>query len=180
MPASPLTPPQLALKRVIGISRLNGWSVVIVAGLGALLALALGDWPSTGIGLLIAVFGGLEVHGNHLLRKRDPGGLQWLVRSQMLVLALILAYCASRLGSFDADTALANLTPDMEAMLKEAGLTRADIVPLVHRMYLAIYISVALASLVYQGGLALYYRSKARLVTGALTVVPPPENHSVL
>lgn len=184
-PVSPLsgttapTPQEKALKRVLKISRANGWSVVIVAGLGALLALALGDWLSLGLGLLVAGFGGLEVRGNRLLRKRDPEGMKWLVRSQMLLLALILAYCASRLGSFDAESAMANLTPDMEALLKEAGLSRADILPLVHQMFLLLYISVALASLIYQGGLALYYRSKTRPVTEALAVPPLPPSQSV-
>jgi hypothetical protein len=98
----------------------------------------------------------------------------------MLLLALVLAYCSSRLGSFDGETALANLTPDMEAALKEAGLNRADILPLLHQMFLALYLSVALVSLVYQGGLAFYYRSKTRLVTEALTSPPEPENFSVL
>ncbi len=176
------TPAQKALKRVRAISRLNGWSVVIFAGLGTLLALALGDWLSLGLGLLVAGIGGLEVHGHRLLKKRDADGMKWLVRSQMLLLALILSYCASRLGSFDAESALSNLTPDMEAVLKEAGLARADIVPLVHQMFLALYSSLALASLVYQGGLALYYRSKTKLVTEALTAppaVPLPPTQSV-
>ena len=173
------TPPQQALKRVIGLSRLNGWSVVIVAGLGALIALAMGDWLSLGLGLLVGGLGWLEVHGNRLLKKRDATGMKWLVRSQMLLLALILAYCASRLGSFDAENMLANLTPDMEAALKEAGLVRADIVPLVHQIFLALYISVALTSLVYQGGLALYYQSKTPLVTEALTVPPEPPSQAV-
>ncbi|MDI1318699.1 MAG: hypothetical protein PSW75_00710, partial [bacterium] len=106
-------------------------------------------------------------------------GMKWLIRSQMLLLGLILAYCASRLGSFDAENMLSNLTPDMEAMLKEAGLNRADIVPLVHQMFLALYISVALASIIYQGGLALYYRSKIQLVTEALTMPPVPPSQSV-
>jgi len=180
MPAPQPTPAQKALNRVTDLSRLNGWSIVLVSGLGALIALAMGDWFSTGLGLLVAGFAGLEVHGSRLLKKRDATGMKWLVRSQMLVLALILAYCSSRLGSFDGETAMANLTPDMEAVLKEAGLTRADILPLVHRMFIALYASVALASLVYQGGLALYYRSKTRLVTEALTAPPEPENFSVL
>ena len=179
MPDPQPTPPQQALKRVIGLSRLNGWSVVIVAGLGALIALAMGDWLSLGLGLLVGGLGWLEVHGNRLLKKRDATGMKWLVRSQMLLLALILAYCASRLGSFDAENMMANLTPDMEAALKEAGIVRADIVPLVHQMFLALYISVALTSLVYQGGLALYYRSKTPLVTEALTVPPEPPSQAV-
>lgn len=180
MTVPPPPPAQKALQRVLGLSRLNGWGVVLVSGLGTLVALALGDWLSTGLGLLVAAFGGLEVHGNRLLQKRDPAGMKWLVRSQLLVLALILAYCSSRLGSFDGETALANLTPDMEAVLKESGLNRADILALVHQMFIALYAGVALASLVYQGGLALYYRSKTRLVTAALTSPPEPQNFSVL
>lgn len=180
MPAPQPTPAQKALKRVTGISRLNGWSIVIVSGLSVLIALAMGDWLSTGLGLLVAGFAGLEVHGNHLLKKRDATGMKWLVRSQMLILALILTYCSSRLGSFDGETALANLTPDMEAVLKEAGLNRADILPLVHQIFIALYGAVALVSLVYQGGLALFYRSKTRLVTEALTTPPEPVNHAVL
>ncbi len=178
MTVSQPTPSEKALKRVIGISRLNGWCVTLVAGLGTPIALLLGDWLSAGLGLLVAGFGALEVHGNRLLKKHDPEGMKWLVRSQMLLLALILAYCASRLGSFDGESAMANLTPDMEAVLNEAGLSRADILPLVHRMFIVIYVAVALASLVYQGGLALYYRSKTRLVTKALTTPPAPENFS--
>ena len=179
MTAPSPTPPQKALKRVTGLSRVNGWSVVLVAGLGGLIALAMGDWLSLGLGALVGAFGWLEVKGSRMLRRRDPEGMKWLIRSQMLLLALILAYCASRLGSFDAESAMANLTPDMEAMLKEAGLNRADIVPLVHQMFLTIYLSVALASILYQGGLALYYRSKTALVTAALTTPPAPPSQSV-
>src|SRR5882762_1336293 len=101
MTIPPPTPPQKALQRVRAISRINGWSVVIVAGLGILLALVLGDWLSIGLGLLVGGLGWMEVYGGRLLRQRDPEGMKWLVRSQMLLLGLILAYCASRLGSFD-------------------------------------------------------------------------------
>ncbi len=166
------TPQEKALKRVLAVSRFNGWSVVIVAGLGVLLALALGDWLSIGLGLLVGGLGWMEVYGGRRLRQRDPGGMKWLLRSQMLLLGLILAYCASRLGSFDAENMMSNLTPDMEAALREAGIARADIVPLVHQMFLALYISVALASILYQGGMALYYRGKTELVAEALTVPP--------
>ncbi|MDI1318700.1 MAG: hypothetical protein PSW75_00715, partial [bacterium] len=71
MTAPAPTPPQKALKRVTGLSRINGWSVVLVAGLGGLVALAMGDWLSVGLGLLVGGLGWLEVHGHRLLRKRD-------------------------------------------------------------------------------------------------------------
>jgi hypothetical protein len=170
------TPPQKALKRVLRISRLNGWSVAIFAGLCVLVALLMGDLVSCFIGLLVVAAGWMEIRGHNKLKRRNPDGMRLLVRSQMFLLAVMLVYCASRLGSFDADSALANLTPDMEAMLKEGGLERGDILPMVHTFFLVLYGTVALTCIIYQGGLALYYRSKIRLVTEALTTLPvvPP------
>jgi len=167
------TPPEKALKRVLTISRLNGWSVIIIAGLGVLLALALGDLSSAAIGLLGGISGVMEVRGNRALKRRDADGMKLLVRSQLFLLAVILVYCASRLGSFDADTVLGNLTPDMETILKEGGIEKSEILPLVRLMFITIYCTVAVTCLIYQGGLALWYRSKAPLVTAALTTQPP-------
>ena len=170
-----LTPQAKALKRVLRISRLNGWSVIVIAGLGVLLALALGDLSSVAIGLLGVASGVMEVRGHKKLKRRDPDGMKLLVRSQIFLLAIILVYCASRLGSFDPDTVMAGLTPDMETILKESGIQRSDILPLVRLAFFTLYITVAVTGLIYQGGLALYYRSKVRLVTEALnTVLVPP------
>ncbi len=168
------TPQVKAFKRVLKVSRLNGWSVAIFAGLCILLTLVMGDLLGTLIGLLVVASGWMEIHGNHQLKRRDPDGMKWLVRSQMFLLTVMLAYCASRLGSFDSDSMLANLTPDMEAILKESGIDRADLVPLVHKAFFALYGSVALTCLLYQGGMALFYRGKTQLVTEALTALPVP------
>ena len=104
------------------------------------------------------------------------------MRAQLFLLSVILVYCASRLGSFDAETAMGNLTPDMEAALTEAGLNKADIVPLVHMTFVATYSILAIISLGFQGGLALYYRSRIGRITAALTPSPPvvTTNYSVL
>ena len=168
MTAPEPTPQDKALRRVLAISRFNGWSVIVIAALGLLLTLLLGDLVGTFIGLLAVVAGWMEVRGHRVLRRHDPAGMAWLVRSQLFLLSVILVYCVTRLGSFDADTAMANLTPDMEAMLKEAGLERGDILPLVRTAFLATYLTLAIVSVIYQGGMALYYRSKTRLVTESL------------
>ena len=162
------TPAEKSLQRVRAISRINGWSVIVIAALGTLLTLVLGDLLGMFIGLLAVFSGWMEVRGHEKLKRRDQHGMKWLVRSQLFLLGVILAYCASRLGSFDGETAMANLTPDMEAVLKEAGLERGDVLPLVRTAYYATYLTVALVCLIYQGGLALYYRSRTRLVTEAL------------
>ena len=124
-------PAEKTLQRVLTVSRFNGWSVVVIAVFGLLLTLVLGDLLGTLIGGLAVVAGWMEVRGHRKLRQRDPAGMKWLVRSQLFLLGVVLAYCASRLGSFDADTAMANLTPEMAASLKELGLERADILSMV-------------------------------------------------
>ena len=175
------TKQEKALKRVLRYSRLNGWSVVIIAGLGVLLALALGDLVGAFIGLLVGVAGWMELRGHHKLKRRDPDGMTWLVRSQMFLLSVILVYCASRLGSFDNDTMLSGLTPEMESLLKESGIERADIVPMVRLAFFSTYITVAVVTVLYQGGMALYYRSRTKLVTEALKAAPIlPSRPSVL
>jgi len=173
MPTPAPTPQEKSLQRVLTISRLNGWSVIVVAALGILLALALGDLLGAFIGLLAVVSGWMEVRGSRQLRLRNPEGMRWLVRSQLFLLAVILAYCASRLGSYDEETMLANLTPDMEAVLQESGISKAEIVPLVRMAFFGLYGAVALTCFIYQGGLALYYRSRVKPVTEALSAPPP-------
>ena len=165
----PPTPAQKAYKRVLRISRLNGWSVAIFGGLSMLVALLFGDLVGAFIGLCVTLAGWMEIRGGRQLRRRDVDGMKLLVRSQLFLLAVILSYCASRLGSFDSETVLANLTPDMEAVLTQAGLEKADVVVLVHTVFLALYITVAVVCLIYQGGLALYYRGKTKLVAEAIT-----------
>jgi hypothetical protein len=169
----PISPSQKTLARVIAISRVNGWSVAIVAGLGTLLSLAFGDISGAAVGAMVGFAGYLEIRGNRQLRASDPEGMRWLINAQMFALAVILIYCTSRLGSFDADTMMANLTPEMETVLKEgAGIERADIPRLVHLTFVALYGSVGLTALIYQGGLAIYYRNKRAAVIEALARPP--------
>lgn len=175
------TPPQKALKRVLAVSAFDGWSVIAIAGLGTLLSLAFGDYSSVLVGLLVLAAGVMELRGRRQLRRRDPDGMRLLVRAQLFLLSVILVYCASRLGSYDQESMLGNLTPDMKALLKESGVDVADIVPLVQMVFFVTYGLVALLSLLFQGGLILFYRRKAPLVTAALTAPPvvPPVNPGV-
>ena len=168
------TPQEKALKRVLTISRLDGWSIIVIAALGILLALLLGDLSSLLVGVLVLAAGVIELRGRRALQRRDPDGMKLLVRAQLFLLTVILVYCASRLGSYDKDSMLANLTPDMRAMLKESGVEVSDILPLVQMVFYAAYGIVALVTVIYQGGMTLYYRSKIGLVTEALTAPPVP------
>lgn len=172
MPAPASTPPQLALAKVLKVSRLNGWSVAVVAGLGALVSLLLGDVVGGSIGLLIVASGSMEIRGHRLLQRRDIDGMRWLVRSQLFFLGVVLTYAVSRLFSFDSEYILSNLTPEMEAALKDVGVSRAELVPLVQLCFRAFYGTIIGVTLLYQGGLAFFYRRKTALVAEALAQPP--------
>lgn len=176
MTVPPLTPPQRALKKVLKISRLNGWSVAVFAGLCTLVSLVFGDLVGSGIGLLVVASGVMEIHGHRLLKRRDVGGMTWLVRSQLFLLSVILVYSVTRLFSFDSEYILSNLTPELEALLRENGITRAEIIPLVQTFFRAFYGAVILVTVIYQGGMAFYYRRKSPLVAKELNLPPNAEN----
>ena len=167
------TPPEKVLQRVLVISAIDGWSVIVIAALGMLLTLVLGDLSGLVVGALVLTAGIMELRARRRLRRRDITGMKHLVRAQLLLLSVILVYCASRLGSYDQESMLANLTPDMKAMLKESGVDVAEITPLVQMAFFATYGLVALLTLFFQGGLILYYRSRIPHVTDALSAPPP-------
>ena len=58
IPTAP-APQEQARQRVLSISRLNGWSVVVVAALGTLLTLALDDRLGAVLSLLAVASGGI-------------------------------------------------------------------------------------------------------------------------
>ena len=64
------TPQEKVLKRVLKVSRLNGWSVAVFAGLCVLLTLALGDLLGSIIGLLAVTSGWMEIRGHRQLQRR--------------------------------------------------------------------------------------------------------------
>ena len=177
------TPAEKALARVLKISGFDAWSLVIVAVLSVLLTLALGNLSGTAIGLLVLAGGVIEFRGRRRLRRRDPDGMRLLVRSQMLVLAVILVYCATRLGSFDGGYLKDQVVPELrqnlllfgvnlDESLRAMELSVDEIVPLVRTVFFIVYGTVMVVSLIYQGGLAMYYRRKTDLVTEALAAPP--------
>lgn len=169
--------PEEVLRRVLKVSGFDGWNIVVLAGLGLLISLAGGDFNGAYAGVLILGAGVMELSGRRLLRQGDADGVRRMAKAQIFVLGVMVVYCVVRLVSFDAQFALGNLTPDMKALLGEAGLDPQEILPLVRATYFLIYGVVLVVTLVYQGGMALYYRRRLPAVEAALEArrhpVPP-------
>ena len=167
-----MKPPPLpadTLRRVITVGRSNGMIVVFpFALLCALIALVMGDLVSAFFGLLVAAAGWSEWHGAKLLQRGEAHGINWLVRSQLYLLTLIMLYALERMASYDADNVRSMITPEMNQLFQEGGLNVQDILPLVRTAFFAMYGSLALVTLLYQGGLALFYWRRREIVRTAL------------
>jgi hypothetical protein len=170
------TPPLLAHEtfvRVLRIARMDGLSVLGVAGFFSLLAAGAGETRSAIVGVVVALAGAIELHGASLLQHGDVRGMNWLVRSQIFLLMVLLAYCGWRLTWVDLEplrtafhtTLRMPLMQQMWATNQEMGITEDQFLV---QSYTLVYLSLAIATLVYQGGMTLYYLRRRDPVTRAL------------
>jgi len=168
--------PADTLRKVIKVARVNGMVVVFpVAGLGALIEVALGDWFGAVVGFLVAASGWSEWHGAKLLKRGEARGMAWLVRSQLYLLGLIWLYALTQMSRYNPDYVRASMQElnrtagiDVQGMFETLGYDAKDVVRLGRTFCYVLYGSFALASVFYQGGLALFYRRRTAAVNAAL------------
>ena len=164
MQQPPLLPAE-TLVRVLRLAKFDGLSVLLIAGVFALLAATAGDFSGALVGLLAAGAGAVELHGVSLLGEREPRGMSWLVGSQLFLLFSILVYCAVRMAHLELPP-----VPDMfrgviDASAQQLGMSREEYMTFVQRLGLQ---AVAVVSFFYQGGMAFYYHRRREPVTRAL------------
>ena len=167
MPKAPPLLPEETLRRVLRLARLDGASVLAVAGIFALLTAIAGDFVGAVIGLLVAGAGAIELHGASLLRDGEPRGMNWLVGSQLFLLVTVLGYCALRLLHPELGPLRAAVTDEMKVSLEAASYTPDAFVQLVYTLTYAVF---AIVTFFYQGGMAIYYHRRRDPVTRALTI----------
>ena len=170
-PAIFMKPPPLpeeTLRRVLRVANFNGKSVVILAALGAVISLLMGDFVGTAVGALVAYGGWVELAGRKQVSGGDAEGMKKMISAQWLVLGPVLVYCVTRLVSFDSETALGMIPSDMRTELLSAGVDLNAIMSLVKLTFYLTYSIFAFVTLLYQGGMARYYRRRIPIVQQAL------------
>lgn len=150
---------------MVRVANLDGMSVLAVAGLLALVAASMGDYGGAAVGLLVAAAGAIELHGVALLRAGEARGTNWLVASQPYLLAVMLGYCAVRLTSYDATLLRAAMTDELRAAIAQAGYREEQFL---RTVYTLTYAVVAGTTLIYQGGMTVYYLRRRAAVIAAL------------
>lgn len=160
----PLLPSEV-LRRVLRVARFDGVSVLGIASACAVVSAASHDPTGTIVGVLAAAAGAMELAGAGMLGSGDPRGLRWLVTSQLFLLVTVLGYVALRLSNIDVEPLRKAVTPEIAEQIQQAGMTTDAF--LVEMMRL-VYIAVAGATILYQGGMAVYYLRKSAGVLMAL------------
>src|SRR5277367_6274103 len=169
-----LQPPKLAseiLRSVLRIARFDGLSVLFLAGFFALVSAASGDVSGAAFGLLIAAAGAIELHGMGLLRAIDRRGMTWLVSSQVYLMVVVLGYVAFRLANPDSDPVVKLVKAAVAtdgSDLQQAGLDPAKVMADFPAQLRLLYLAVAAVTVVYQGGMAVYYLRRRTAVETAL------------
>ncbi len=166
------SPAEKSLRRVLLIAAIDGWSIAVIAGLCTLISLLFGEWIGVSIGAVITAAGVIELRGRTRLLHGDPTGLNWLIRAQVLILAIVWLYSFRNLLSYDEAAMMAEITPEMRDMLNQAGIALSDIQALMKPVYYSLYLTVIAVTLLFQGGLALYYFSRRDKITAALSCRP--------
>lgn len=171
--------PAEVLAKVLRVAGIDGFTLVFIAGGFGLVSAFYTDWLGALVGALAAGAGLIELHGRQRLKAHDVRGLNLLVRSQFVLLAIILLYVAYQLHSFDPQPLLVKFEASLASAQRSLGL---EVVPLSdslgltakqflelarHTVRLA-YVAVGLVSILCQGGLAFYYHRREQVVAKAL------------
>jgi hypothetical protein len=160
----PLLPSEV-LRRLLRVARFDGVSVLGVAGAFALISAASRDVSGAVIGLLVAAAGAIELHGVTMLRVGRPGGMRWLVASQLYLMATMLGYVALRIASPDIASIKPIVTSELAEQIQAAGMSVDQFLLEFLRL---VYFVVAAATVLYQGGMTLYYLRRRAAVEIAL------------
>lgn len=164
MKAPPLLPEE-TFRRVIRLARLDGLTVLALGSFFALLSGGMGDFAGAIIGLLVAGAGAVELHGISLLQHFERRGVNWLVGSQLFLIVAILAYCGMRLTHFTIPPLPDEVMPLIDASAAQFDMTREGYLRFIYQLS---YTLVAIGTLAYQGGMAIYYHRRRGAVAKAL------------
>jgi hypothetical protein len=155
--------------RAAGVATFNGWTI----GLCAALCLPFVYWDIRTLLIVacLAVVAYVELRGARLLRVYDPRGPRLLGFNQLVLLALIVAYCSWNLyrglTGPDLGEELMSEHPELGTMLEAASdpsLTSVvGSIGEIHRsLVVLIYVTVIVVSFIFQGLCSLYYFSRQK------------------
>jgi hypothetical protein len=162
------------IRKAARVANFNGWTTALIAALSAPFSIFSPVGLALTVGLAIVAFN--EFRGRKRLLNFDPSGATLLGWNQTGFLAMIIAYCLwSMFTGIGTDGGLPPelRTPDMDALLGQSGGLGELLDPkFVDQLTIYFYSGVIALSALFQGGTALYYFSRRRLVEEFVAETP--------
>jgi predicted PurR-regulated permease PerM len=168
-------------RRIALVAALNGWSIAVFAALCLLCSLLWFTLSGILIGLALMTSACMELSGRRRLKQNRPEARRWLAGSQLLLLTAIVLYSAYNLLVFDpheimreVQEMISELKEMMKNMSPELRASLSQVIDLLQRMdpkeleeqitmaFRTLYRSLIAATVLYQGGLWLYYTLATR------------------
>jgi hypothetical protein len=161
----PLLPDE-TLERVLRHARANGTGVMMVASMFALLGAVGGEVAHVLAWLLVAGTGAMALHGATLIRHGESRGVNWLISGQVICMLFILSLCGWQLTHIDLAPLREAMSSEIQNSVKQTGLTEDQFLLISYRLTYAI---IALATILYQGSMAVYYARRREAVKQELS-----------
>ncbi len=152
-------PQEKQIRRVLRISKFNAWTVTVISGLFAVLSLFGMSLPGVLVGGGVVAAGLMEMRGHRRLEAGEPGARDWMAFSQVWLILCVLIYCGWRLAALDPEDPFALLgdSSSLVQLVEIAGISLEELGELFVQIYTYTYGAVAALTVVFQGGLGLYY-----------------------
>jgi hypothetical protein len=162
------------IRKTARVAAFNGWTTALIAALSAPFSLFSPVGLALTVGIAFVAFN--EFRGRKRLLAFDPSGASLLGWNQLGFLAMIVAYCLwSMYSGVSIDTSLPPElhSADMEALLAQSGGIGDLLDPgFINKLVVYFYSGVIALSMLFQGGTALYYFSRRRLVEEYVAETP--------
>lgn len=162
-----------SVKKLHGAARVasfNGWTLAAAAVVSA--PFALGSTTGLLITLGLAVVAFNEFQGRRRLLRFEPSAASYLGWNQLLLMAMIVGYSAWMLhSSLNGDNSFA-MQLQAEPELQEALGSLDGVEELYGSVVVAVYGSVIVASIFFQGLNALYYFTRRKHVEAYVQATP--------
>jgi hypothetical protein len=164
MAKSPPLLPTEVLRRVLRVARFHGTSVLAISGACALISAWCHDPTDTVAGLLIAAAGAIELHGAGLIHNGFHRGINWLIASHVYLMGSVLGYVSWRLNHVDLSIMAPLATDDVRQQFE--SLYHLTDTEFLHLAYMGFFQLIGVLTMVYTGGMMIYYASRrARMIT---------------
>lgn len=153
------------------VAAFNAWSSAVIAALSVPFSIGSPVGMALTVGIAIVAFN--EFRGRKKLLNFEPAGASLLGWNQLGLLAMITVYCLWMMNTSLAEGS--SLSAEIKGLAElDSSLagTMDSLQPMIRQAVRGFYLGVIVISTLFQGGTALYYFSRRRLIEAFIAETP--------